>query len=812
MKAKAKIMSICIASFFTLVISTVVIFDKIVISYVEAVEESKINYNYDMMASIFNREGEALGRVSLDWSNWDQTYKFMEGIDAQAYIDSNFPDGSTLKDLNLNFMFFINNQGKLIYSSTEGIDKTEGDFIINKITTKINGKYAVLNFKDNYEVKSGLLSLNKKIYILAVTDISSTDGEASSNGSLVIGRTVDSGLVSYISTLTHSRIDLLDSTNLSSMTLDKVIRDNDTALEYRKIQDITGSEEIGMGLTINRDEYNIALSNFAFCLMALISILLIIAGIAVTIADKWVIKRLAQVGNFIKKVSETKDTKALLTIGGNDEITEVANSINEMLKALDASYDETKTAKERYKLIMDSTNDGYVDYNFETREFYYSTEYARYFGCSKTKGILYESQRFNNLTLESNKMLENKFYSINWEKDFIEDEYEITKLSGEKAWIYQIYKVISRNENGKPTRIISILKDRTIQKNYEGNLLQLSYTDKLTGLKNRAFLEKKFAELDKDPESRYSVIIGDLNGLKLTNDTFGHQEGDRMIKEAAQVLQAACTEDEIVARWGGDEFVVLVENRDYEYTLNIIKKIKEESHKVTGFNYNMSIALGSARRVNSKFNSEFVMNMAEEKMYRSKLVEKSSSRNATITSLEKTLFEKNSETEEHTERIKILSKKLGQRLNLAPDKLAELELLSSLHDIGKIGIPEHILTKPGSLTKDEWVTMKKHTEIGYRIARATPELSHVAFEILCHHERYDGTGYPQGLKGESIPLLSRIINVVDSYDVMTHKRDYKEAFDKGHAVQELIRCSGTQFDPLLVDEFLTILDETPEGF
>ncbi|WP_406542586.1 HD-GYP domain-containing protein [Clostridium ljungdahlii] len=186
------------------------------------------------------------------------------------------------------------------------------------------------------------------------------------------------------------------------------------------------------------------------------------------------------------------------------------------------------------------------------------------------------------------------------------------------------------------------------------------------------------------------------------------------------------------------------------------------------------------------------MNLAEERMYRSKLVKIKSSRNAIIASLEKILYEKHSETEEHTQRVKELSVKLGRKLNLSQEQLEELELLSLLHDIGKIGIPDNVLMKPGKLTDEEWDIMKKHTEIGYRIAKATPGLSHVANEILCHHEKFDGTGYPQGLKEGEIPILSRIINIIDSFDVMTHKRIYKNANDMNYAIKELERCSETQ--------------------
>ena len=232
----------------------------------------------------------------------------------------------------------------------------------------------------------------------------------------------------------------------------------------------------------------------------------------------------------------------------------------------------------------------------------------------------------------------------------------------------------------------------------------------------------------------------------------------------------------IISRWGGDEFVILVRNKNEDYISDLIDKIRETCEKVKDLP--ISIALGYGNWSEESMNSEAVMNLAEERMYRKKLLENKSERSASINSLLGTLYEKHSETQEHTMRIKYLSSKLGKRLGLRKEKLDELALLSVLHDIGKIGIPEQILMKPGKLTEEEWIIMKNHSRIGYRIANSTPELAHIADKILAHHERYDGTGYPNELKGEEIPLLSRIINIVDSFDVMTHKRVYKEAFDK----------------------------------
>ena len=338
-------------------------------------------------------------------------------------------------------------------------------------------------------------------------------------------------------------------------------------------------------------------------------------------------------------------------------------------------------------------------------------------------------------------------------------------------------------------------------------ILFLSYSDKLTGLKNRAHMERMFKALDKDKENNYYIIMGDLNGLKLTNDALGHLEGDKLLCIVSKILTENCDSDDVVSRWGGDEFVILTINKEEEYVANLIDKLKEKCENVTQFHFRISIALGYAGSYEEDSSIEAVMSLAEKRMYRNKLLEEKSARSATINSLSRTLHEKNSETEEHTIRIKDLSMRLGKKLGLTKEKLDELELLSSLHDIGKIGIPEHILMKPLKLTDEEWEIVKTHSDIGYRIASSTPELAHIANKILAHHERYDGTGYPNKLIGEEIPLLSRIITIVDSFDVMTHKRVYKEAFDKKYVIEELKRCSGTQFDPYLVKEFIDLLEE-----
>ena len=246
--------------------------------------------------------------------------------------------------------------------------------------------------------------------------------------------------------------------------------------------------------------------------------------------------------------------------------------------------------------------------------------------------------------------------------------------------------------------------------------------------------------------------------------------------------------------------------------MNIItSNIKQLCNSSTGEPICPSIALGAALKTDISQSIEEIYKLAEDRMYNNKLVESKSIRSSIIASLKKTLEERTHETEAHARRMSEISMNVGRMMCLHDNELDELSLLAMLHDIGKIAIPDSILGKPGKLSEEEWSIMKGHCEIGYRIAVASPELAHIADLILSHHERWDGTGYPQGLRGEEIPLLSRLISVVDAYDAMTNDRPYHSAVASEAALAELKRCSGTQFDPCIVKKVIKVIKEAVQS-
>lgn len=368
------------------------------------------------------------------------------------------------------------------------------------------------------------------------------------------------------------------------------------------------------------------------------------------------------------------------------------------------------------------------------------------------------------------------------------------KLDEEGKDAFYEVRFIKSNDS----EIYAILRNITEAKQRQQMVEYLSFHDQLTGLYNRRFFEEELKRLDTARNLPITLVMLDVNGLKLTNDAFGHLVGDQLLILVADILKRICRSDDIVARIGGDEFVMLLPKTSIESAERIANRIYSAVADTKLNQIDISVSIGWAAKLTSDQPIKELFIKAEELMYRKKLTESQSMRNNTIQVILKTLNEKNKREKVHSEKVSKLSKRIGEMLDLNHETLKEIEIAALMHDIGKIAVAECVLNKPGQLTEEEYQEIKRHPESGYQILKSADAYLSLAEYVLCHHEKWNGTGYPRGLKGEEIPLISRIIAIADAYEAMTSNRTYRKAISSEEALHEIERYSGIQFDPSLV--------------
>lgn len=378
-------------------------------------------------------------------------------------------------------------------------------------------------------------------------------------------------------------------------------------------------------------------------------------------------------------------------------------------------------------------------------------------------------------------------------------EYEMIKKDGSRIWIWEKGHVYNQDDQWF---IEGFLMDITERKISEQKINYASKHDVLTGLPNRTYFDSVIRKLDQEKYYPVSISIIDIDGLKLINDTYGHDVGDEAILTFANLLSTSCKDHSFLARIGSDEFGIVFAKSDPERFNDLKDHVFKELANIKIKDIPLSASCGTAIKTAESQSIEDVLIEAENDMYAQKTLHNQSSRNQVIVALFDSLKDKYEAERDHSDRVSQYCLLMGEKLELTQQERLELEFAGRMHDIGKITIPDNILKKPGKLTDEEWVIMKNHTINGYQILRSADKYSNLADYALTHHERWDGKGYPKGLSGEDIPLFSRIICIADAYEAMTSDRPYRKAMSSKEAIAELRRCSGSQFDPQLVDVFI----------
>lgn len=382
------------------------------------------------------------------------------------------------------------------------------------------------------------------------------------------------------------------------------------------------------------------------------------------------------------------------------------------------------------------------------------------------------------------------------------------RLKNGKTRIVNVYSSPIEYDDKKV--LFSIIFDVTEKEEIAKQNEYIAYHDHLTGLYNRRFFEEEFERRVKKGEFPVGLMIGDVDGFKVFNDTYGHAEGDKTLKRIAGGLRTLVGQDGMLARIGGDEFAIIVSGMDMPGMLRYLDKLNQQNDHIADdsmIRELTTISWGYALQKEREDTLDSLEKEAEAFMYNRKFYSHRSLKSKTVDTIMQTLFTKSEREKNHSDRVGLLSEAIAKQMNLSNEEVNRIRVAGFLHDIGKIGIDEAILNKTGKLDASEWEIMKLHPVKSAGILDKTQEYRDISDIVLSHHERYDGKGYPGQFRGEAIPLEARIIAVADTYDAITNDRPYRKPLDRIEAIEEMKRSAGTQLDPKIVSVLVDMLEK-----
>ena len=428
-------------------------------------------------------------------------------------------------------------------------------------------------------------------------------------------------------------------------------------------------------------------------------------------------------------------------------------------------------------------------------------DYLADYNSSAAELFVLEKPLLNHLTLTDflkrsvgNQMRERSTSTV--------EEVNILTPAGQEL-VYKLDYSKLNDKNGRDYGTLLMFHDISEFKKLYNSMERTAMTDLLTGLSSRVHLQKKITEINLYRKYPYTAVVCSISGINLITEGFGEDAGKAATMHVADLLRSQLRASDFAAYDDGNMIVLMPDtgSSDAEAVFNRISRILKHDR---AFNFSLSFVFGIASRASRDADMQLTVSQAQADMLKNKMRVDAEVHKSIIDSLREALRLSAFETEQHSLRVQSLCVKIAEKLKLPETEINNLEKLALFHDIGKLSVPSEIINKPSPLTAEEMRIMQLHVINGYKIANVSEELAPVAREILCHHERWDGKGYPNGYAGEEIPYLSRIVTVADSFDVITHDRPYKFARPVQSALDEIRRNRGIQFDPAVVDAFLSL--------
>lgn len=774
------------------------------------IDRAKEAYEYDL--SIINS-------LVKDWATWTDTYQFMQDKNKE-YLESNLVE-STFTEFNLNAIIYINNSGEIVYS--KGFDlKTNREVPISENLKKHITKKGLLNLPDKKSMIKGVIILPEAPVLVSAYPILTSEGEGPVRGTLIMARNINDKEVKRLAERTNLSLDVISLDSLKDGEIRKaIIEGRQTQLlipinqeklaGFLVINDIYGKPAIVLKADMPRMIYIQGKKNMDYLLYVLILSGVIFGSLTILILEEIVLVPLLKLSKDVSRIGLTRNLSARVEAVGKNELSCLGREINGMLSVIEQSQKDLEQNEKKFRLLAENAQD--IIYRMQIvpqrKVEYVSPAVTKISGFSP-------DEHYNNPNLfismthpDDAKNCKDMFAP----GDNLTKPFMVRWITKDKKTVWvEIRNVPIYDGDGALIAIEGIIRDITESKRMEERLKYFSLHDALTGLYNRNYYEEEMKRIETGRYDSVSVIICDLDGLKLINDTLGHERGDMLLKEVAKFIKQNIRKGDVVSRVGGDEFAVILPNITKKMTEEICTRIRQriqlygEKHS----DIPLSVSMGYAIAESGPISIANLFMEADNAMCREKLNQSHSARSAIVETLTKALQARDFITEGHADRLQNLVVELGKAIGLSERNLSDLRLFAKFHDIGKVGIPDNILFKPGPLTTDEYKEMKRHSEIGFKIAQGSPDLAKISDWILKHHEHWNGRGYPLGLKGEEIPLECRMLGIVDAYDAMVSDRPYRKGLDHGEAVSRLEKGAGEQFDPELVPKFILIVNKIKE--
>ena len=467
---------------------------------------------------------------------------------------------------------------------------------------------------------------------------------------------------------------------------------------------------------------------------------------------------------------------------------------------------------QKYKTIFNNTNDALflIDVT-EDHELVYDLLNPTH---EKLTGLKTEEVKGKTpqdlLGEEVGAQVENKYRKCLNQKGTISYEEKLDLPNGTKYWLTKLSPVII---DGKVTKIIGSAKDITQMKEQRAEIEYISFHDQLTGLYNRRFYDEKVKEIEEERKFPVTIIVGDLNGLKITNDVFGHEAGDGLLKLTAEILKNSTRRKDYLVRWGGDEFCIIAPETNFKEGKEILDRINTRTGNSNFRDIPVSIALGLATKKSTEQSLSMVFNEAEENMYRNKERQKEKFNNRLLQSLLTKLEKSNYYVVDHSHRMVELAAEFAAKFDFPDNKKDRLMKAIKVHDIGKLALDQEMLKQETEFSNEQLNKFKKHPEYSYKIINNFKSFHRITSDIIHHHEHWDGSGYPDNLEGKNIPRLSRIIAVIDAFDALTFNGinheltldDFNTSMDDKQALEKIKEYSGVYFDPEIVGKFSQLI-------